>query len=207
MPERAKALAKAMLHPNAPGTSPSESASTRAYAEVRTSTDPALLRGACAAVGGEKDRRMRQVLYTIIATLGANLGDETAGPFLIQRLAQESDKYVLLFMLDGISRLRLPPPTDLTPILRCLDDPRWQVRNTAIDALRGTDSPLAEEALIKLLQTSRDPFDLSSTNAALSRIGTARALPAIEPHLQSRKRDVKLSARFAIHAIRERDAG
>jgi hypothetical protein len=206
MKERAKALAEAMLHPNAPGTTPAASVSARAYEEMRTSTDPALLQGACAAVGEEKDKRKRQMLHTIIAHVGRNLRDEAAGLFLIQRLGQETDKYVLMFMLEGIADLPKPADTDLGPILRCLEDPRWQVRDSAIRALGGTRSPLAEDALIRLLQTSADPFVLSAANATLNRIGTPRAIAAIEPHLLSRKRDVKLSARLAIEEIRRRAA-
>lgn len=53
--------------------------------------------------------------------------------------------------------------------------------------------------------TSSDAYDITYANAALNRIGTARAIPAIEKHLKSRKRDVKMSAKLAIEEISKRE--
>ncbi len=202
--DRLRELIDDMLRPNPVNTAPADSASNRAYGIVMSSADPALLHAAQEAVVIEKDKHRRRLLYLIISKVGAKLHDLGAGPFLIRQIERESDKWVLLFLLDGIADLPKPRETDLTAILRCLEDERWQVRNSAIEALRGTESSRAEEALIKLLQTSTNHFDLVSANATLNRIGTLQAIPAIEPHLKSRKRDVKMSARFAIDEIRKR---
>ena len=207
MNDRLRDLIDGMLHPNPTGTAAEDSLAARAYSAVESAADPALLHAAREAVVLEQDKLRRRSLYFIIRKLGLNLKDLDAGPFLVRQLDRESDKYVLLFLLDAIRHLPKPKDTDLSPILRRLDDKRWQVRHPAIEALRLTESSLAEQALIKILQTSSDPGDLVSANATLNRIGTARAIPAIEPYLKSRKRDVKMSAQFAIEEIRKRVAG
>ncbi len=204
MQDQLRNLVDDMLRRNSVGTSPADSASGHAYKTVMSSADPALLQAAQEAVMIEKDKQHRRLLYLIISKVGTKLHDLGAGPFLIRQLERESDKMILLFLLDGIANMPKPRDTDLTAIFRCLEDDRWQVRNPAITALRGTESPHAEKALIELLRTSSDPFDLASANATLNRIGTLQAIPAIEPHLKSRKRDVKMSARFAIEEIRKR---
>lgn len=204
MKDRIQELVDGMLHPNATGTTVAESVAARAYQVVESTTDPELLRAAKDAVLAEEDKLRRRTLYLIIRKLGRNLNDPDVGPFLIRQLPRESDKYVLMFLLDGIADLPKPKDTDLAPILMLLNHPKWQVRHSAIEALKQTESSVAEQALIGVLQSSTDPGDLISANATLNRIGTLRAIPAIELHLGSRKPDVKMSAQFAIDEIQKR---
>ena len=63
---------------------------------------------------------------------------------------------------------------------------------------------MAETALIEILNDSDDPYDLVYTNATINAIGTPRAIPFLEKHLKSRKRDVKDSAKYAIEEIKKR---
>ena len=206
MNDRLRDLVEGMMHPNVVGTSVADSVSARAYREIESAADPALLRAALETVVLEKDKERRRALYFIIFKLAVNLKNQEACPFLIRQLERESDKYVLMFLLDWIADLPKPKGTDLTPIFRHLDDKRWQVRHSAIGAFKHTESPIAEQSLINILQTTSDPFDLVYANATLNYIGTAKAIPAIEQHLKSRKLDVKMTAQCAINEIQKREA-
>jgi hypothetical protein len=45
---------------------------------------------------------------------------------------------------------------------------------------------------------------MSNCHATLNEIGSAKAIPLLEKNLKSRKVDVKMSAKFAIEAIKAR---
>ena len=82
---------------------------------------------------------------------------------------------------------------------------KWLIRHSAIQSLNNSADILAETALIEILDNSDDQYNLTYSNATLSRIGTKRAIPHLEKHLKSRKRDVKGSAKFAIEEIMKRN--
>lgn len=149
----------------------------------------------------ERDRRTRSALYFIIGKIGLNTGSERCLEFLIGRLGHESNKYVAATILDRIAELPKTHNTDLSKIYELLDDKRWLVRHSAIQALKGASDLSAEEHLLRLLQRTSDPYDQIYCHATLNAIGTRRALPFLERALGSRKRDVKISAEMAIKAI------
>ncbi len=70
----------------------------------------------------------------------------------------------------------------------------WQVRIAAIQGLGKSDSPAAERYLLQVLATSSDDFDLSSANAALSRVGSEASIPALTRLIHHPVDDVKGSA-------------
>ena len=59
--------------------------------------------------------------------------------------------------------------------------------------------------ILHVLETTNDPYDLVYCQATLNQIGSAKAIPSIAKNLNSRKRDVKDSARLAIEAIEARE--
>jgi HEAT repeat protein len=79
------------------------------------------------------------------------------------------------------------------------------VRHSAIQSLRLTDTPEAEDKLIDLLVTTTDTHDMIYCHATLNEIGSTKSLLYLEKNLSSRKRDVKLSAKSAIEAIKSRE--
>jgi len=125
---------------------------------------------------------------------------------LLSYLDKETNKYVVSDLLRALSEIRKPNHLDLGPVFRRLEDDRWLVRYSAIEALKYTDPPEPENRLLQLLQNTTDPNDMIYCQATLSEIGTAKALPFIEKNLKSRKRDVKMSAQFAIEAIKVRES-
>jgi HEAT repeat protein len=78
------------------------------------------------------------------------------------------------------------------------------IRQKAIQAFANSEDQVAETTLIDFLDTSEDTHEIVYSNATLNRIGTPKAIPHLEKHLKSRKRDVKLSAQFAIDEIKKR---
>lgn len=79
------------------------------------------------------------------------------------------------------------------------------VRYSAIRALNNSQDEIAENTLIDVLEKSEDANDLTYSNSTLNRIGTPKAIPHNDKHLKSRKRDMKLSAKLAIEAIKNKN--
>lgn len=77
----------------------------------------------------------------------------------------------------------------------------WQVRIAAIQGLGNGDSPAAERYLLQVLETSSDGFDLSSANAALSRVGSEASIPGLTRLIHHPIDDVKGSAINALSVL------
>lgn len=153
----------------------------------------------------EKDKKRRDKAYFILGHIAKNTEDITALNFLIQRASKETDKYIVSSLLDRIAEIKKPVGTDLQPLINLTKNDKWLIRHSAIESLNNTADPLAEAALIEIIGSSEDPYDLTYSNSILNKIGTLRAIPYLEKHLQSRKRDVKSSAKFAIEEIIKRN--
>jgi HEAT repeat protein len=78
------------------------------------------------------------------------------------------------------------------------------VRHSAIQALNHTQAAEAEQQIIHLLKTTSDPQDMVYCHATLNEIGSVKSIPHLQKNIDSRKRDVKESARLAIEAIEAR---
>ena len=92
----------------------------------------------------------------------------------------------------------------MQPLIQATKSDKWLIRHSAIRSLKNALDSVAETALIEILNDSDDPYDLVYTNATINTIGTLRAIPFLEKHLKSRKRDVKDSAIHAIEEIKKR---
>jgi HEAT repeat protein len=79
-----------------------------------------------------------------------------------------------------------------------IDHRAWQVRWEAIESLGKSASPAAEQYLLKVLATTVDKADLPIANAALGRVGSRAAIPALAELIHHPVEDVKVSA---IHAL------
>jgi HEAT repeat protein len=150
--------------------------------------------------------QQRSAAYFIIGKIGKNCQNTECASLLMSRIQEEKSKYALASLLYMLKDIPKSEEIDLTPVFALLQDKRWLVRHAAIGSLINTASAEAEDRLIAVLRTSSDPNDAIYCHASLNRIGTAKALPALEVGLKSRKRDVKLSAKLAIEAIATRDA-
>ena len=82
-----------------------------------------------------------------------------------------------------------------------IDHRAWQVRWEAIESLGKSESPAAERYLLKVLATSSDTADLPIANAALGRVGSRAAIPALAELIHHQDEDVKGSAIHALGAL------
>lgn len=156
-------------------------------------------------IGKEKNKRKRNEAYFLLSSIAKDTSENTAVQFLIHRIEQETDKHILDGLLIIIGSLIKPIGTDLKPLIEATKSSKWVIRHSAIQAFKNSKDKIAEKTLIGILEKSLDPYDLIYANATLNHIGTARSIPYLEKHLNSRKRDVKLSAKFAIESIKKRN--
>ncbi|MGY8911409.1 MAG: HEAT repeat domain-containing protein, partial [Flavobacteriales bacterium] len=155
----------------------------------------------------EKNKKKRDKAYFLLGHIAKNTNDYKATEYLIKRVEKESDKYVVSSLLDRIANLKKPNGIDLQPIINAIQSDKWTIRQSAIQSLKNSDDKIAEKTLIGILSNSEDQYDLTYANATLNNIGTEKAIPYLEKHLNSRKRDVKGSAKFAIESIKKRTDG
>jgi len=189
-----------------PGVNSADSVSWRAYRQAETLSDFDAVEELVTHLSSTPNKEQRQAAYFIIGKIGLNTKRPECAQVLIQRIPLETDKHVLATLLDALAGTPKQPPIDLSPIYGLLRDSRWLVRHSAIGALKHTSIPDAETKILELLAETADPLDMAYCNATLNSIGSERALPALEHGLKSRKRDVKISAKFAIEAIQKRVA-
>lgn len=155
-------------------------------------------------IDNEKDKKKRDKAYFILGHLAKNTSSVKALDYLIDRIHKETDKYIISSLLDRIAEIKKPSGTDLQPLIQAIKSDKWLIRHSAIQSLNYSSDSVAETALIEILTSSDDAYNLTYTNATLNRIGTLRAIPYLEKHLKSRKRDVKDSAQYAIEEIKKR---
>jgi HEAT repeat protein len=155
-------------------------------------------------IDNEKDKKKRDSSYFLLGHIAKNTSDLKALDYLIYRIQKETDKYIIASLLDRIAAIKKPIGTDLQPLIQATKSDKWLIRHSAIRSLKNALDSVAETALIEILNDSDDPYDLVYTNATINTIGTLRAIPFLEKHLKSRKRDVKDSAKYAIEEIKKR---
>lgn len=155
-------------------------------------------------IDNEKNKKKRDKAYFVLSKIAKNIDNLEATKFLILRIEKETDKYVIMSMLDRISDLNKSKDTDLTNIIYATENEKWQIRHSAIGALKKTNNELAEKQIIKILNNTEDKFNIIYCISTLFDIGTENAIPHLEKYLTSRTRDIKSGADSAIKEIRNR---
>jgi HEAT repeat protein len=186
------------------GFDSSKTISWKALREAEKITNRDFIEQLQTFIDSEKDKEKRDKAYFALGHIAKNVDDKNTSQFFINRLDKETDKYVIASMLTVLAKISKPKGTDLTLLIAATKDDRWQVRQKAIQAFASCDEEIAETILIEFVDTSDDPYDLIYSNATLNKIGTPKAIPFLEKHLKSRKRDVKFSAQSAIDEIKKR---
>lgn len=186
--------------------SSADSVSWHAHREAEKMDDPSIVQELDAYLREKPAKAERAAAYFIVGKIGKNRRSAECASVLIAHIGPENDKYALAGLLDRLADIPKLAGVDLAPVYGLLHDKRWLVRHAAIRSLINTTTREAEDRVLEVLRDSDDPDDAIYCHATLNRIGTAKALPALEAGLKSRKRDVKLSARAAIDAIAARTA-
>ena len=155
-------------------------------------------------IDNEKNKKKRDKAYFLLGHIAKNISNTTALNYLIQRVDKEVDKYMIASLIDRIADLNKPMKTDLQPLIQATKSDKWLIRHSAIQSLDNSLDPDAETALTEILDNSDDPYNLTYANTTLYKIGTIKAIPHLEKHLKSRKRDVKNTAKCAIDEIIKR---
>jgi HEAT repeat protein len=182
-----------------------DSISFKATREAETINDTGYVPILKTAIQKEKVRERRDALYFILGKLGKKLSSSDIANYMINQLKSEDNKNTLSFMLDRIAEISKNDDVDIKPLIILADDKRWQVRTSAIKALNKAHDKAAEDKLIEITNSNRDAYDVIYANSVLNQIGTLRAISVLEKHINSRKRDIKISAQEAIKAISKRE--
>ena len=160
----------------------------------------------------EKDNEKRDNAYFILLKIGKNLKDKKLPKFIIEQLKTEKNKDVLDTVLHFLADLKITKQTDISFIVELMKDKRWVVRHSAIMSVKNAEGKKAEDALINILKTSKDSYDILYANATLHFMGTPRAIPYLKKFTVKRDfikkniRDVIGSAKYAIEKIEERNS-
>ncbi len=156
----------------------------------------------------KKDKKIRSSVYFIIGKIIGNSFDENACKFLIERLNVETDKYIISGILDLLVGINIPWNIDIAPIVHCAKSDKWQIRHSAIYALGSSATTESKEVLYFYLNQTDEKnyrYEIIYANASLGKIGKKEDIPVLEKHLNSRIRDIKNSAAYAIESIRKRN--
>ncbi|WP_313289986.1 HEAT repeat domain-containing protein [Exiguobacterium sp.] len=175
------------------------SSSDTAYEKVRHFKDANMLPRLNTLLDKVKQAEQKQHLYFMIGTIGENSGDVRAGVLLLEKLEQETKPSLLESILEEIAKQRCIHNTER--IVKYIDDSRSSVREAAIQALRVCRDEIAEDALIRLITTSNNSFDIMSANFVLATIGTERAISYLIPLLDHSRGDVRHSALAALSEL------
>lgn len=150
---------------------------------------------------------IRENAYELLGKLLRRTMEPEYCQYLIDRLAIETNKDVLHTILVCLTRLQLPSEMNITNIVLCSKSDAWQVRHNAIMALRSSDTDISREAVrywVKQEDEKQYKYELIYAQGVLGYIGEASDIELLERHTQSRIRDVKDSASYAINHIRKR---
>jgi len=197
-------LVERMTRREAVLTSSKDSISWNAHRDAEELSDRSMVDELAQYVTIERIKEKRSAAYFMIGKLGLKCRSVDCARILIGSVHREKDKYVLSSMLDRLADIEKPREVDLTPIFPLLKDPRWSVRLSAISAVKNSDSPEAEAAILAVLNSTTDPYDITHCNSTLSTMGSMDAIPHIKKNFESRKQDIKHSAQYAVHAIMAR---
>lgn len=175
------------------------SPSDLAYERVRQLNDTDMLPILNTLLVQMKQAEQKQHLYFMIGTIGVNSGDVRAGMLLLEKLERETKPILLESILEELAKQQ--HIHDAAQIVKYIDDSRSSVREAAIQALRVCRGEIAEDALIRLITTSNNSFDIVSANFVLTTIGAERAVPYLIPLLDHSQGDVRHSALAALSKL------
>lgn len=146
-----------------------------------------------------KKESEKQDIYYALGNIGVNTGDLRVVHILLKRLEAEKNKYTLDYILSQLAKQK--EVSNCAPILQFIDDPRWLVRHSAFQALSKCKCSAAEEALIQVITTSQDEYDLFYAIGSLCDLGATSSVPYLLPLMKHPKGEVRRSALSALDQL------
>ena len=190
-------------------TSSEESVSWNAYREAERISDETVYPILKKIIEeNHKNKAVREAAYVIIGYSLRNIFNKEACILLIQRLDEETDKYVVACILDKLARIHISEDIDMSLVIKCSQNDKWLIRHSALNALGSSSTHANREALLFFINQEDEKkyeYEIIYANASLGSIGSKEDIPFLEKHVKSRKRDIRDSARFAIDRIKERE--
>ena len=160
-----------------------------------------------AEILAQEDPALRKAQYLAMG----DLLEETMVPemcqFFLDRLAQETDKFVLDAMLVRLGKLAIPPQVKIDALVACTGHAEALVRRSAIFALRASDTEESRAVLRQWLRRKKEKvtrFEMTYVIVAMGYVGRAEDLALLERYLQWDTLDVRQAAQIAIDRIRKK---
>lgn len=189
-------------------TEPYESDKTitwKALREAEKLSDHKYIDNIIENIDTEKDKKRRDYMYFIVGKNCENKPYQKGLEFLIDRLYKETDKYIISAMLNRIEWLHKSAETDLTKIYNCLQHKTWQVRHSAINALKNTNNFVVEVLMIQIMENATtEKYEIIYPLDVLYNCGSEKCILYVEKQLQHKSRNIKVQAKETIKAIKER---
>ncbi|MDQ0888639.1 hypothetical protein QFZ81_003727 [Paenibacillus sp. V4I9] len=153
---------------------------------------------------------VRKGAYFILSKLLKKHSDSNALQFLIDQLHKESDKYAISSLLDCVSDLEKSDIMDIEPIIQLTRNDNWQIRHSAIRALKASKNPRAKQVVLEIItngsnEVKMNQYDIIYATSVLSDIGVIEDITILKELSKVNIRDVRESAIFAIESIKQRD--
>ena len=196
-------------------TSSEDSRSWRAHreAEARGLRQEACLAAAgrlASAHPGRRWRDYRQAAYVLMGHLLPRRASEAHVSLYLGRLAEETDREVLMCLLDGMEDVPAPAGEDPSAVVRMAREGRGQLAMCATAALGSFD---CDEARAELRRRASEPvgdrnvYVVERAVEGLGKVGLAGDLALVEGVAKTRRRDLRIVARRAADFIRNRALG
>lgn len=152
----------------------------------------------------DKNKDRRNQAYTLLSNLAQKLNEPDLIHFLIKQLEKEKNKSFIGLNLSGISwcKLRLSQYSDI--VLRFAENKNSHIRHSAIQVLSLYESnkEQIEDFLIKVLNSSKDEYDLIYTNSTLQVQGTSKSVKSLKNVIQENKKsDLLNTGLYALDRI------
>ena len=196
-------------------TSSEDSRSWRAHreAEARGLRQEACLAAAgrlASAHPGRRWRDYRRAAYVLMGHLLPRRASEAHVSLYLGRLAEETDRGVIMCLLDGMEDVPAPAGEDPSAVVRMAREGRGSLAMCATAALGSFD---CDEARAELRRRASEPvgdrnvYVVERAVEGLGKVGLAGDLALVEGVARTRRRDLRIVARGAADFIRNRALG
>jgi soluble cytochrome b562 len=188
------------------GYDSSKTISWKALREAETLTDTDFIDNIIENVIIEKNKKRRNYMYFIVGRICENKSYQKGLEFLIDQIDKETDKYIISGILDRISDLEKPAKTNLSKIFEAINHKTWQVKYSAINALKNTNNPEVEKRMIELIESQ--PLEKSYVTSyainVLYNCGSVKCISTLEKQLTNKSRNIKDQAKNTLQLLKQK---